>query len=234
MKEQSSNKRFSTEKEIEIAQYLADNPDFFDRHPSQLEALSLPNKMGNVVSLIERQVRMLRDKSTRFEKQLGDLLVVARDNESLANRLQKLAIELLFTQSADEALAATRSILIDDFTTEFVTTLLISSDPDFTEISGVNTLQKDSPKLDFFAEILKQKKPVCGKPEQDQLEVLFPGKTAQIKSVAIVPLNAGVELGILALGSSDKERFKSSQGTLFLEYLSNLVSACLTTRLKMC
>lgn len=230
MKEQSNKKILLTEKEADIYQHLTDNPDFFDRHPSLLSALSLPHSTGSAVSLIERQVSVLREKSTRLEKQLGDLLVVARDNESLADRLQKLAIELLLTQSADEALAATRAILIDDFNTEFVTTLLIPPDAGFVETGGIKTLQKDSPEFGFFADILKQQKPVCGKPERRQLEVLFPDKVKQIKSVVIIPLNAGVELGILALGSTDEQRFQASQGTLFLEYLGDLVSACLTTR----
>ena len=240
MKERSE-KILSNQKETDIAKYLLENPSFFDRHPKELATLSLSHHSGGAVSLIERQVSVLRDKTERLERQLGDLLHAARDNESLAGRLQKLAIELLFTQSADEALAATRSILIDDFNTEFVTTVLISSNSEDEvsrednniERSGIKTLDKNSTELGFFENILKQQQPICGEPDQQQLEILFPEAVKEIKSVAIIPLNAGVELGILGLGSTDEHRFQSSQGTLFLSYLSDLVSACLTTRINM-
>ena len=62
-----------------IAAYLLSHPDFFERHSSLLLKLRLPHQTsGLTVSLVERQVSVLRQRNSQLERQLQDLIAVAK------------------------------------------------------------------------------------------------------------------------------------------------------------
>ena len=68
--------------ETQIAAYLQSNPEFFERHPAVLAKLRLPHAPGGAaVSLVERQVAVLRQSNIKLERKLRDLLDVARGND---------------------------------------------------------------------------------------------------------------------------------------------------------
>ena len=69
-----------------VQDYLADNPDFFERHGDLLKSLRLPHGSGGTVSLVERQVSVLRQKELKNDRKLKELLAVARANDALATR----------------------------------------------------------------------------------------------------------------------------------------------------
>ena len=81
--------------EQSIHDYLSANPDFFERHPKLLKSLQLPHASGEAVSLVERQVSMLRQKEIKLERQLKELIHVARDNDVLAAKIHQLCLQLL-------------------------------------------------------------------------------------------------------------------------------------------
>ncbi len=55
--------------EAEIADYLQNNADFFERHATLLTKLKLPHSRGNAtVSLVERQVSALREKNQALKR----------------------------------------------------------------------------------------------------------------------------------------------------------------------
>ena len=74
----------ATLSEDAIHDYLADNPDFFERHADLLGTIRLPHGAGGAVSLVERQVSLLRQKDLKHERKLKELLDVARANDALA------------------------------------------------------------------------------------------------------------------------------------------------------
>ena len=84
----------AAEREERIAAYIIAHPDFFNRHPDALAAIDIPHPTGDAVSLIERQVRTLRDQTADYRRQLEDLIGVARENDALAKRLHRLTLAL--------------------------------------------------------------------------------------------------------------------------------------------
>ena len=220
------------DEEQQVCYFLESHPDFFERHSELLEKLVVPHATAGATSLIERQVSVLREKSNRLENQLEDLLRAARDNEQLASHLQKLSVELLYTHSVDEVMSAVQSVLTNDFGIEFVATRIIAAEPEKgCSMSPGSYLYENSPAFNEFSSLLQERKAVCGKPRLQQLEVLFPHQVEHIRSAAILPLVGGKALGVLALGSVNPRRFQASQGTLFLDYLSRLISAGLAARM---
>src|SRR5574343_161188 len=93
--------------EDDIANYLANTPDFFQRHAELLAAVQLNSPHGNrAVSLQERQAEMLREKIKVLELRLMEMVRNGNDNMVIADRLQRWARQLLLVRSS-RALPAT-------------------------------------------------------------------------------------------------------------------------------
>jgi hypothetical protein len=60
--------------EEQIAEYLSTHPEFFERHGSVLARLKLPHHQRGTaaISLVERQVLVLREKHAALEKKLHE------------------------------------------------------------------------------------------------------------------------------------------------------------------
>src|ERR1044071_3421073 len=102
--------------EAEIADYLQQHPDFFERHTNVLARLKLPHSRdGAAVSLIERQVQVLRTKNDKLETRLRDLVEVARGNDVLVGKIHRLACRLLRARSAESLIEALETSLREDF-----------------------------------------------------------------------------------------------------------------------
>ncbi len=81
--------------EREVVRYLRDNPDFFEHHRELLADMILPHQPQGTVSLIERQVSMLRDQKQDLKQRLQHLLDNAKQNENLSTRMNQLILDLL-------------------------------------------------------------------------------------------------------------------------------------------
>ena len=63
-----------------IAAYLRDHPAFFVEHEELLPALRIPHQRGDTVSLVERQLKLLRDRNIEMRHRLSQLMDVARQS----------------------------------------------------------------------------------------------------------------------------------------------------------
>src|SRR5580693_9357900 len=94
-----------TEEEA-IASYLQRNPDFFERHQALLLRLRIPHaRGGSTISLVERQIEVLREKHAALEDKLAELVGVARANDVIAEKLHRFTRKLLRARSRPEAVA---------------------------------------------------------------------------------------------------------------------------------
>src|SRR5438445_1495426 len=92
------------EEEQSIASYLQRNPDFFERHQAVLTRLRLPHvRGGSTISLVERQIEVLREKHAALESKLADLVRVARANDAIADKLHRFTKRLLRAGSRAKA-----------------------------------------------------------------------------------------------------------------------------------
>jgi uncharacterized protein YigA (DUF484 family) len=212
-----------------VADYLSEHPDFFEQHAELLEKLRLPHRSGAAtVSLVERQVSVLQDKNRSLERRLRELVEVARDNSGLSDKIHALAIRLLRAGDQDAVLAALEAGLREDFgASQAVVVLLHNSDATLPPEGSrfLRHARRSDGAVRSFATFMQQSKPRCGRIRDAQREFLFPGEAAMIASVAMVPLGAGCELGMLAIGSSDPHRFNPTMSTDFLARIGELASA---------
>ena len=208
--------------EAGIADYLREHADFFTRHPDLLHSLQLPHDAGTgTISLIERQMQVLRDKANDYRNQLEQLISVARENDDLNRRLHQLTLTLIETDDLENLMDTLLDDLREQFRADAVELKLFSAE---NLEQAVNERQADPLLFDDF---IKKGKPRCGALKKDQLQYLFGSLAAETGSVALIPLTHKRVEGILAIGSRDSQRFHPGKDTEFLQRLGDLVSHAL-------
>ncbi|WP_129776125.1 DUF484 family protein [Peristeroidobacter soli] len=214
--------------EAEIADYLTNNADFFERHATLLTKLKLPHSRGNAtVSLVERQVSALREKNQSLESRLRELIDVARSNDVLAAKIHRLACRLVRAGNATTLLDSMETSLREDFgASEWLLLLAPTRATGFTSIDSrhLRLIDPNATELKMFDTLFESARPRCGQIRDSQRDFLFGAGTIEIGSAALVPLGRELGFGLLAIGSPDAQRFHPTMSTDFLARIGDLVS----------
>ena len=216
-----------------VGRYLEQTPDYFLRHPELLAALALPHpEAGRAVSLVERQVRMLRDRNEQSTHQLQELIAFARDNDQLGERVQRFALAMIDSDSLDEVLDTAQDMLRQEFSLDGVAVRL-TGNPRPGNLRQEFVVPDDAV-LDGLLTSLAARngQPLCGAAHAaDTLAALFGAQAGNIRSTAVIGLTRHALRGVLVLASSDPQRFRADMGTVYLERLGELLIAAIARRL---
>ncbi|HEY3785723.1 MAG TPA: DUF484 family protein [Steroidobacteraceae bacterium] len=219
-----------TEEEA-IATYLQHNPDFFERHHAVLARLRLPHaRGGSTISLVERQIEVLREKHAAVEGKLAEFVRVARANDALADKLHQFTKRLLRAGSRQAVIETMESSLRVDFDAIHSVLVLVGAQPDLVPQRFVRSVRADDANLKSFETLFTNGKPRCGQARDSQREFLFGADANDIGSVALVPLGDKGSVGLLALGSTDRDRFHPGMSTEFLARMADLITEALAGR----
>lgn len=216
--------------ETAVQDYLTNHPDFFERHGALLDSLRLPHITGGAVSLVERQVSVLRQKDVKLEAKLKELLEVARANDALAGKIHGLALDLLAAPDLSQTLLSIESALRTAFGAD-QSVLVLFSDPAIFSSTGkgrfFRPMERHDPALQSFATFLGSSHPRCGQVRDSQRDFLFGQETDEVGSAALVPLGEQCHIGFLAICSVDSNRFHPGMSFDFLARLGDLVAEAL-------
>ncbi len=218
--------------DLELISLLRENPDILQRHPELLAVLEVPHQTGSAVSLIERQIAVLRQQGSTQDDRLRELMDVARDNMRLSESRHQLAVNLLAARDLDDVISTVLDVLQNNLAADHAVIKLFSNDKKLIEQSAGLFVDEKSGAVTAFKTMLQQNNTVCGKGTAEQKEFLFNEVAESVQSVAIIPLIGGSNLGLIGLGANDSKRFKSSMGTEFLTQVGELVSTALTVHLE--
>lgn len=211
-----------------ITLYLQQHPDLFDRHPQLLTRLRLQHpRNGTTISLIERQVDVLRDKHSALEQQLAEFVRVARANDALADKIHRFTRRLLRTTTRAQALTEVEASLREDFDAYHAVLVLPGAKGVDAPSRFVRNVSGDDAAFRSFESLFGSAKPRCGQVRDSQRDFLFGNEAAGIGSVALIPLNAMTPAGLLALGSVDRDRFHPGMSTEFLSRMAELIADAL-------
>ena len=208
--------------EEQVAAYLHRHPDFFDRHPDLLESLTLSHESGNAVSLVERQITVLRERNMEMRQRLNNLLESARVNDKLFEKTKRLVLNLLEANDLPGIVDALYTSLGTDYQIEFYSLLLFTPEAKtaFAPAKAVGLEEAQNQ----LGTLLRTNRAICGVLRNDELNFLFGEQADRVGSVAAVTLNHGSMFGILAIGNSDPHYYRSSMGTLFLSYIAEVLN----------
>lgn len=214
----------------QVAAYLKLHPDFFLKRDDLLTEIEVAHPAGGAVSLLERQVSVLRERSVDLRHRLNSLLDNARTNDHLFEQTKKLVLQLLEAQSLDHIVDTFTRGLEQDFQIDFASVVLIGNPAQHRGLRARLVTYTDA--RVHIDSILKSSKAVCGVLRPEEVKFLFPEHSRQIGSAAVIPLHHGQPLGVLAIASTDPHYFRSSMGTLFLGYIAEVIDRLLPKYLK--
>ena len=213
-----------------VKDYLTKHPDFFENHASLLSSLHLPHSTGGAVSLVERQVSMLRQKDLKFEKQLKDLIGVARANELLAAKVHELTLQLLATSDLSSTIIALEVGMLSGFDADQAVLVVFGNPDSFSDIDAgrfFRVIDKNAEELEPFKTFLNGSSARCGQIRDSQRDFLFQEEAEEVGSAALVPLTDDTDIGFLAIGSADADHFHPGMSIDFLTRLGDLIAGAL-------
>ncbi|MDE3739246.1 MULTISPECIES: DUF484 family protein [Pseudomonas] len=206
-----------------VAAYLRLHPEFFVQHEELIPEMRIPHQPGDAVSLVERQVKLLRERNIEMRHRLAQLMDVARENDRLFDKTRRLVLDLLDASSLEEVVGAVEDSLRHEFQVPFVSLILFSEStlPVGRSVTVAEAHQS-------IGGLLAGGKTICGVLRGHELEFLFGAEERdQVGSAAVVSLTYQGLHGVLAIGSPDPQHYKSSLGTLFLGYIAEVLARVL-------
>ncbi len=206
----------------DVANYLRENPAFFESHADFLAQIRVPHPLGGqAIPISDWQVQALREKNKALESKLAELIQFGEENDVISEKIHRLTLGLLKARSIEALLAGVYLNLREDFAVPHSAMRIwtrgsAESLPEFGPVSE---------EMKAFAAGLSQ--PYCGPNENAESSGWFGEAREHIRSMAMMPLSDGTCFGMLALASEDARRFYPEMGTLYLRRLGELVSAAL-------
>lgn len=220
----------------DVAQYLQDNPQFFEKNIETLAQINLPHPHGGrTISLSERQLLALREKNKELEKKLREMMAFAQENDALQQKVHEFIIALFAARDLTSLQEMIPHLLRDIFAIPHTALRLWQISPPSAEVQ-------------VFADT--QEHPVCLHRPAHDTAAWFGERAAQLHSYAYLPLRAGNRtrrsatssvqglfvgevIGLLVLASEEKQRFYPEMGTVFLQRIAEAVSCALHPHLKL-
>lgn len=202
--------------EAAVADWLLQHPDFLLRRPEVLAQISIPHATGGAASLIERQVSVLRDQLANERGRLSHVIARANDYAALMERLHRLTLRLIMAPDLHQASAALETALREEFDADAVVLKLFPVDAETPD---------DDPVVRDYVAFIDRDRCLCGPLADAQAASLFGAAAETIQSVALIPIRAHEQSGVLAIGSQDPGRFKPEMGTDLLERLGAIAGA---------
>ena len=215
--------------EDDIANYLANTPDFFQRHAELLATVQFTSPHSHrAVSLQERQAEMLREKIKLLEQRIMEMIRNGNENVMLSDKILRWARSLFLTTNLVDLPLEIVQEIKDQFAVPQVGLRLWGVADEFADLGFVQGVSDDAK---VFASSLTE--PFCGLNTGFEA-VSWLEDAHNVSSLALIPLRSGVAgssapaFGMLVLASSDAQRFNSGMGTEFLARIGELASAALS------
>lgn len=210
----------------EVARYLKEHPDFFVDRDNLLADLTLPHESGGAVSLLERQVTILRERSIDLRQRLNGLMENARYNDQLFNVTRHLILTLLDEDNPQQIISVTEANLSTQPGIDACT--LILTDDSILPDSAPSRHADMENMRQRFPSLFRQRHVVCQQVDEEVAALLFPEHNKRVRSAALCPVRYhGQVIGILALGNHSREYFSQEMDTLFLDFIADALGTLL-------
>ena len=211
----------------DVASYLRQHPEFFEQYADALAEIAIPHPHGGrTISISERQILTLREKSKQLEGKLREIIQFGEENDAIGEKMHRLTLALLGARDIGAVLNSVYLNLREDFAVPHVVLRMWRTDgrtdlPEFSPVSGAAR--------DFAASLTH---PYCCAHAMVDTDTLFGEAAPHLRSFSYVPLRDGEAFGLLALASEDPQRFYPEMGTLYLKRLGEVIAAALAWHVK--
>lgn len=207
----------------DVAQYLRDHPEFFEQYADLLADIFIPHPHGgHAISITERQILTLREKSRLLESKLAELLQFGEENDAIGEKVHRLGTSLIDASDREQAIERFVYNLTEDFAVPHVA----------LRVWGLSDADAARPENQPVSDAVKElavnlNEPYCGPHVAEEVQAWFGEAADKLRSFAQLRLTAGDAAGLLVLASEDAQRFYPEMGTLYLKRIGDLLSAAL-------
>jgi len=210
----------------EVAGYLKQHPEFFEDYAEALAEIYISHPHGGrAISISERQILTLRDRSRQLEGKLREVIQFGEENDAISEKVHRISLALLAAQDIRGILNLVYLSLREDFAVPHVVLRAWRG-------NGQGGLPEFGPASEAsrqFAASLTH--PYCSAHAMVDTADLFGDAAAHLRSFAYLPLRDGETFGLLALASEDAQRFYPEMGTLYLKRLGELIATAIAGHL---
>ncbi|MDP1932218.1 MAG: DUF484 family protein [Gammaproteobacteria bacterium] len=212
----------------QVATYLKKHPEFFVDRDNLLAEITLPHESGKAISLLERQVKILRERTIESRHTLNTLLENAKYNDQLFNVTRALIIALLMEDEVAQIASATEANLCTQPGIDACSVILFQAD----HLKNVEHARQESAEFlqQSFPTLLRDRRTQCRAIDRETAAFLFPhGGT--IRSAALCPIGRERMLGVLAIGNKAQEYFNSDLDTMFLDFIGEVLESVIVRKI---
>jgi len=209
----------------EIIDYLNKHPDFFILHPEILTDLNIPHQLNdNVSSLIEYQVKKLRQDISTLKNSMSVLEHEKNKNRELARQVNSLALSLINEKVINQSYDLLSRGLKKYYAANKVLLYIFSKYTTNKNYSGLRFLDLNSKLRFMFTEVFHRGKPLCGSLQEEHIKLLFGKPYNMINSTILIPLHQPDWQGLFVVGSQEHNCYSHGFELDSLVYLSNILS----------
>jgi len=210
--------------EKQVVKHLQDNPEFFLNHPELLSKIKLPHDSGKAISLVEKQVNILREQGIKATERLKDLTNNAKTNDEIFDITRSLILDLLQSNTIEEVSTSVQK----QFTQlrNIDACELIFLNHSMQSLSTAIRVEDSKALKEKFSDVFRLEKPFCAQLQEEQILYLFPLSEENITSTALCPVSTnGETLALLALGNKTANYFNVHLDTLFLDFICEVLDS---------
>ena len=193
-------------KEIEL--YLLENTDFFVSRESLVSELSFKHDAEGATSLLEMQVRKLRDEQSRLMDMLSGFVLTGKENEELFFKSKNLTLSLIASKDFDEVKKTVESFFKKNFKVD-VCILEILSDSDLQDLENKTDLDMNKNTIHM------------GPLSKEKMLAFFSSNS--VKSAVISIMKLKEDFGLLKIGSHEPTKYLGDGDTTFIEYIRDVI-----------
>lgn len=205
-----------------VAEYLKQHPEFFENYADAVAEIFVPHPHGgHAIPIAERQILALREHARELERRLGEMIRHGSDNDAIGEKLHRSTLALFAARDIATTLAVLAHSLREDFAVPQVAIRLWAEAPDKASLPEFGAV---SQALREYADRLRE--PYCGPEAEQEARGWFETNPAPA-SFAFLPLRTETTFGVLALASSESQRFHPAMGTAYLLRLAELASVAI-------
>lgn len=213
----------------DVAAYLLANPDFFVDRDRLLLKIQVPHKSKGTISLVEKQLDVIRDRQKKTRRQLKEFVENAERNKEIFDKSRKLILSMMAAKRSSEFFAALEKGLKRDFGCKANSLVVFGKPKQINHFTSRITAESAKK---YVGTLMQSKVPTLGTLQPREQGFLFRDQSKNVKSAAVLTIrDKNKYLGLLAIGSGDTEYFTPDMDALFINFIAETLGKLLPQHL---
>ena len=213
----------------EVAAYLLANPGFFIDRERLLLQIQVPHKSKGTISLVEKQLDVIRDRQKKTKKQLREFVDNAERNKEIFDKSRKLILSMMAAKRSSDFFSALEKGLKRDFRSKANSLVVFGKTKQINHFTS--QIPAESAKK-YLGTLMQNKTPSLGTLRPREQDFLFRDQSNKVKSAAVLSIrDKNKYIGMLAIGSSDPEYFTPDMDGIFISFIAEALGKLLPQHL---